>query len=115
MGEHALLAALEGGIFYTPAREIEAGAFLQDFPREATTITDQNSSASPATPRQLAILLIFGVFFMAPRLAHKMTSIKQLGRRRKRSNRWFHHSRIKCLLYCGFWVYHLPSSSFWRC
>jgi len=98
--------------FYTQAREIEAGAdgpFVR-FPREAATITDRGSSASPATPRLLAILLKLRVFFMAPLLAHNMTDLKPVSAwpRRKRSYRWFHNRRIKCLLYCGFWVYPLP-------
>ncbi|MGH8610675.1 MAG: hypothetical protein ACREYF_01160, partial [Gammaproteobacteria bacterium] len=49
-------------------------ALLQDFPRAAATVTDQGSSASSATPRQVTILLIFACFLYRPLLAHNMTS-----------------------------------------
>jgi len=70
-------------------------ALLQDFPREAATITDRGSSASPATPRLLAILLKLRVSFMAPLLAHNMTELKPVSAwpRRKRSYRWFQDNR----------------------
>jgi hypothetical protein len=47
---------------------------LQDFAREAATITDAVSAASSATPRQLAYPIDnLRVSFMAPALAHNMS------------------------------------------
>jgi hypothetical protein len=69
---------------------------MQDFAREAATITDEISAASSATPRQIGYLIDnLRVSFMARLLAHNMTLIACFGLAEGRtcSYRWFHRNR----------------------
>jgi hypothetical protein len=71
-------------------------ALLQDFAREAATITDQISAASAATPRQLAILLIFMCLLHVAALGTQHDFNQAcfgLAEGRKCSYRWFHRNR----------------------